>query len=883
MVAPRRFFALLAAFALAAGPLSLHAMGPSPTVAAAASLAAPIVRNAALHDVSGPLATLPPVRPPVGREGIVEPERPEVPDLGPQAPDPARQTAPTSTSAMPAPNLTFEGQRDADNFPFLVEPPDPNIDVGPNHVIQTVNITFAVYDKKGSILLGPTNINTLWQTFGVGSGDPATPACAVGNSGDPIVQYDQLADRWMISQFAFGGSAAFEPVGPYYECIAVSTSPDPLGTWNRYEFMISATKFDDYPHFGVWPDAYYMSINQFDETQDFAFAGPGAVAFERDKMLRGEQARMVYFDLSTSLGTQYGGQLPADLDGRTLPPAGAPNVFAEADDDAGGFASDRLDLFNFHVDWANTANSTYSGPTAVNVAAFDSVFPCADVDGDGAERNCIPGKDGPGVDAISDRIMNRLTYRNIAGHEALVVTHTVDVNNPEGHAGLRWYELRKSGTSGWTIFQQGTYAPDAEHRWMGSAAMDHAGNIAIGYSLSSPTMYPAIAYAGRLATDPLGQLAQGEVVMFQGTGSEDSGGGGRWGDYTSLVLDPSNDCTFWYTNEYYETNGSFDWHTRTGSFTFPGCLGAGADMGVTTTTTPPPIRVGDPITYTLAVANNGPDFASSAGLVDTLPAGVTFLSLTTTAGKCSGTATITCKLGTMARGAAATVTINVRAPARSATLVNTATVSSGKKDPNPANNTSRVTLDVVDTCTPPGVLVADDTSDTAPNVSPVAATDLRKLWVGEPHQADAVARLAFTLSLGGPGALPPGSQWYVMWNRPIADATSDRNYVAMKTDAAGAASFEYGSISPPASIPPSPTNPGNLPTRRGSAVGSYDAATGVLSITVPTSVIDAVGPGSALGQLQARAFLARADGGPVTQAAATDFGPITLYRMVGNC
>jgi len=228
----------------------------------------------------------------------------------------------------------------------------------------------------------------------------------------------------------------------------------------------------------------------------------------------------------------------------------------------------------------------------------------------------------------------------------------------------------------------------------------------------------------------------------------------------------------------------------------------------------------------------------------------------------------------MARGASATVTLTVRAPATPATLTNRATVSSQKKDPNPANNTSTTVLAAVDACTPPGVLVATDTDDAAPNTSPVPQTDLRSLWVGEPHQADGVARLVFTVSLAGGGTLPPSSQWYVLWNRPVADATFDRNYVAMKTDAAGTPTFEYGSVSP---------SNANLPTRRGTATGSYDAVAGTFSVAVPTSAVDQVAAGSALGALQARAMLARADGLPVTQTATTDYGPITIYRMVGNC
>lgn len=851
----------------------------------ATSIAPPIVRDPVFFDISEPLADMDPIRPPVGR---LIPKRGYIPrpDIGAQPADPVRQAQVPSGGAMPAPNITFEGQRDADNFPFLVEPPDPVIDVGPNHVVQMVNITLAVYDKQGNLLLGPVNNNTFWQDFG-GDGDLVTPVCAESNMGDPIVQYDALADRWMISQFAFAGGAAFLPVGPYYECIAVSRTGDPLGQWARYEYKISDTLLDDYPHFGVWPDAYYMSINQFDETRLFEYAGPGAVAFERDKMLAGESARMVYFDLSSSLGPRFGGQLPADLDGTALPPAGAPNPFVEADDDVGGFATDRLSMFEFHVDWANPAASTFSGPTSIDVAAFDSVFPCSDADGDGAARNCIPEKEGPGLDAISDRIMYRLAYRNFGGYETMVANHTVDVNDPEGHAGIRWYELRRSAGSAWAIHQQGTFAPDARHRWMGSIAMDKAGNIAVGYSLSSADMHPAIAYAGRHAGDPLGQLAQGETIMFEGTGSQQADGGGRWGDYTSLNLDPVNDCTFWFTGEYYEVTGAFDWHTRIGSFTFPSCLGSGGDVGVLASVTPPPILVNDRVTYTLRVANNGPDGATGVTLVDNLPAQATLLSATSTKGRCSGATTVTCKIGTLARGAGATVTIVVRAPSTAATLVNTATVSSQKRDPNPDNNRATTTVQVVDTCNPPGALVADDTEDAAPNVSPVPATDLRELWVGEPHQPDGIARLTFTIGVGAPGAtLPPSSQWYVLWNRPVADTDFDRNYVAMKTDAAGTPTFEFGKVAPPTPLGTGIVDdPGgaNMPARFGSASGSYDPLTGRITITVSTADVDGVAAGSILGGLQARSFLARPDGGPLTQLSSTDFGPITLYRLVGNC
>lgn len=867
--------AIFSAAAIASLSLSGLSLTAAPGTAGVEwTLAPPIVRAAELFDVSKPLRDLKPVVAEAGRALTFSPE-PGRPDVGPQPVDPVRQKE--ATAIMPAPNLTFEGQRDADNSPFLVEPPDPNIDVGPNHIVQLVNITLAVYDKAGNRTFGPVNINTLWQDFGVGSGDPVTPVCAASNIGDPIVQYDQLADRWLISQFAFAGAPAFLPVGPYFECVAISQTGDPLGAYNRYEFHISDTLFDDYPKFGVWPDAYYMSINQFDETRLFEYAGPGAVAFERDKMLAGEPARMVYFDLSTSLGPRFGGQLPADLDGTALPPAGAPNVFAEADDNVIGFPSDRLSLFEFAVDWSNPASSTFSGPTAIPVAAFDSVFNCSDADGDGVPRNCIPEKDGPGLDSISDRIMYRLAYRNVGGYENLLLNHTVDVNDAADHAGIRWYELRQTPTSPWGIYQQGTYAPDALHRWMGSIAMDKAGDVAVGFSISSSTTFPSISYAGRLNSDAFGQLGQGEASMWVGTGSQEADGAGRWGDYTSLVLDPVDDCTFWYTNEYYLVTGAFDWHTRIGSFTFPNCLGPGADLGVTATVNPPPVTVNETLTYTLTVTNNGPAGTPGVMLVDTLPSGVTFVSASPSQGRCSGTSTVTCRLGKLGRGAQARVTITAQAPATAATLTNSATVSGNKSDPNPLNNVAVTTVSVIDPCTLPGVLVSEDTSDVAPNVSPVPETNIEALYIAEPHQADGVARLVFTIKVGPSSSPtpPPSSQWYVLWNRPATEGGFDRNYVAMKTDAAGQPFFEYGRISPPSV---------NAPTRFGDAdAGTYDPASGTITITISNSKIDDVSAGSVLSSLQVRTFLARPDGAVVTQLQSTDFGPIELYYLTGNC
>ncbi|MEZ4771002.1 MAG: hypothetical protein R2844_21610 [Caldilineales bacterium] len=446
-------------------------------------------------------------------------------------------------------------------------PPDTNGDVGPNHYMQWVNLSFAIYSKTGALLYGPAAGNTLWSGFG--------GPCQTTNNGDPIVQYDHLADRWMVSQFAFPNY----PSGPFYQCIAVSQTGDPTGAWYRYQFQISATKLNDYPHFGVWPDGYYMSINQFVGN---SWGGAGAVAFERDKMLQGLPAQMVYFDLY-GVDANLGGMLPSDLDG-PAPAAGTPNIFAQMDDNAYGYSPDQLQLWNFHVDWANPSASTFAQAKVLLTAAFDSNM-CA------GSRNCIPQQGTTRkLDAIADRLMYRLQYRNFGSYQTLVLNHTVDVNSTD-RAGLRWYELRDSG-AGWNIYQQGTFSPDASGRWMGSVAMDSSGNIGLGYSASGSTMYPAIRYTGRLAGDTLGQMTQGEGTIINGTGAQ-THSASRWGDYSSLSVDPDG-CTFWFTSEYVQTTGSAPWRTRIGSFALPGC-GSAPTPTATNTPVPPPTATNTPV------------------------------------------------------------------------------------------------------------------------------------------------------------------------------------------------------------------------------------------------------------------------------------------------
>ncbi len=468
----------------------------------------------------------------------------------PKRMDPVVQSAPAPI-LVPTPSGSFEGVSNLDNASatgFIVWPPDTNGAVGRNHYVQWVNITFAIWDKSGNLLLGPVAGNTLWSGFG--------GICETTNSGDPIVLYDHLADRWMMSQFAF---TSF-PGKDFFQCIAISQTGDPTGAWHRYQFLISDKKLNDYPKFGVWPDAYYMSANQF---RPSGFAGVAAVAFERNRMLVGDPAQMVIFDLQ-SVNANFFGMLPSDVDG-PAPPPGTPNFFVELEPDEFGWPSDQLSLWEFHVDWATPANSTFGVAGLPNAtlptAAFDPSM-C------GFSRNCIPQPGGTPVDAISDRLMYRLQYRNFGTHATLVTNHTVDVDGTD-HAGIRWYELRDTG-SGWTIQQQGTYAPDSDHRWMGSVAMDGNGNVALGFSISSSSTFPSIRYAGRLAVDPSGQMSQGETELIAGSGAQTLRN--RWGDYSMMGVDPVDQCTFWYTQEYYTTTTSNDlWQTRIGSFKFQSC------------------------------------------------------------------------------------------------------------------------------------------------------------------------------------------------------------------------------------------------------------------------------------------------------------------------
>src|SRR5881275_149475 len=503
------------------------------------------------HDTSIPLRQMPPALRAQGQRVHPLLPLPRHGGGGVTAADPVLQSL-IAQPLAPALTLNFDGVGNgfsgpAGTFTVAGAPPDTNGSVGPNHYVQIVNADFAVFDKSGAALFGPVPINTLWSRFG---GD-----CETNNDGDPVVEYDKLADRWVIAQPSFSTT-------PYLECVAVSTTADPTGPYNRYSF--SYTDFPDYPKIGVWPDAYYATFNFFTSGSG-NFSGGEVCAYDRASMLAGQAATQQCFNV----GTSFGGLLPADLDGGRQPPAGSPNYVVSL-----GAVDGRLAFWQFHVDWTTPANTSLTGPTTLTTAAF--TLPCNDTGGTCVAQSGTTQQ----LDTLGDRLMYRLAYRNFSDHEALVVNHSITAGSS---VGVRWYELRPDASHNLTIFQQGTYAPDSDYRWMGSIAMDQAGNMALGFSRSGTAVNPEIHFTGRLAGDTLGQMTQGEGTIIDGTGSQTDSKLSRWGDYSAMAIDPSDDCTFWYTNEYIPSDGAFNWKTRIASFRLPGCpASAGTDFSIST-------------------------------------------------------------------------------------------------------------------------------------------------------------------------------------------------------------------------------------------------------------------------------------------------------------
>ncbi|MEO6969573.1 MAG: hypothetical protein ABI217_01595 [Chthoniobacterales bacterium] len=468
----------------------------------------------------------------------------------------------TNLLAAILPGLNFDGIP----FPGVVcncAPPDTNGYVGQTQYVQIVNEGYQVFDKTtGNSVLGPASIRSVWAGFG--------GICETAGSGDPVMLYDKIANRWVISQFAVAGSV------PNNECVAVSTSSDATGTWNRYQFNLVpfGNNFYDYPKLGAWPDGYYMTFNVFNSSGT-AYLGTQAFAMDRTNMLGGNSAAIISPGLAGSPANNEDPLIPSDFDGKILPPSGAPNTFLEFPDSTGNNAGHyRYWHYSVGVPFGTGPTFTqFAGPTA---APF--TFLCT------TTRSCVPqlGQSSANwLDGLADRLMFRLAYRNFgsptAPNESWVGNFSVSSG---GVAAPRWFELKNLGGTSGTINQESTYQPDSTWRWMGSVAMDQSGNLALGFSASSSAINPQIHYAFRAVTDPLGMLT-GETDAFNGTGSQ-SDTSNRWGDYSAMTVDPVDDCTFWYTQEYYSTTSSFNWRTRIVNFKFASCGGGGGENIVLT-------------------------------------------------------------------------------------------------------------------------------------------------------------------------------------------------------------------------------------------------------------------------------------------------------------
>jgi hypothetical protein len=430
------------------------------------------------------------------------------------------------------------------NYTVPDAPSDVNLAVGDTQVVQWVNVSYAIFNKStGAIVAGPILGNAFWSGFG--------GACQTSNSGDMIAQWDKLAHRWVMTQPVFSS--------PYMTCIAISTTSDATGSYYRFAFPQNAG-FPDYPKWGLMPDAYYQSQNIFSGN---VFSGVNVCAYERSKLLAGDPTALQICIMDNSNGTLFDdGLLPADLDSAgTLPPSGQDEVYLGSIDNANPNTS--VCEYLFHADFTTPSNSTFTGVNgSMPIAVGSFGLAC------GGFTACIPQKGTTSaLDSLGDRLMYRLAYRNFSDHQTWLVSHSVTAGSSVGE---RWYEFHASETStSLSVAQQGTFAPDSNYRWMGSIAMDKNQDIALGYSLSSATTYPSIYYTGRVLTDTAGSM-ESEAQIVAGTGSQ-TGTSNRWGDYTSMALDSADDCTFWYTNQYYMTTAAFDWSTRLASFKFSGC------------------------------------------------------------------------------------------------------------------------------------------------------------------------------------------------------------------------------------------------------------------------------------------------------------------------
>ena len=528
-----------------------------------------------------PLRDLPKIPPSLAiRREVREPARPKPPTDTPTRSFIQTFLGPALSAPTPT-GLNFLGVGvGLAGFVPSSNPPDTNGRVGAKQYVQWNNTSFAVFDKTtGELLFGPVAGNTLFQSLG---GD-----CATHNDGDPVVSFDILAGRWVLSQFVVGGSPDFS-----HQCVAVSQTEDATGEYFLYDFVTDSDNFVDYPKTGVWPDGYYMTGRIFNASGT-AFLAGRIFVFEREQMLKGLPARQLQADLKKYGNKPQDGMLPSDLDSLTPPPAGeAAFVIAPHPTTVNRLTSARV-----AVTWGGAPRIRL---TEDIIQETWGVPPCVSDTDAGDHRDCVP-EPAPAtptdyVDNLDARLMYRLAYRNFGGspvQESLVGNITVPGGNSNPkHGAIRWYEFRNAGSSTTTptVFQASTYDPDSAYRWLGSIAMDKDHNIALGYSKSSLTVIPSIFITGRLSTDPLNTLGT-ESQVTAGLGVQTNtpvNAGNRWGDYSAMTLDPVDQCTFYYTNEYLTTNGAFNWSTRIASFRFPSCTSAPAWGTLTGTVTSSP-------------------------------------------------------------------------------------------------------------------------------------------------------------------------------------------------------------------------------------------------------------------------------------------------------
>ncbi len=585
------------------------------------------------HDVSPPLRDITPSTTP----GRSHPALRD-PNARPGPVVHAKDTSGMGSPRIPSPIANFDGISANGSAP-----PDTQGAAGSTQYMEMANTEIAVYSKTGSVLLSPRATNTIWSGFGGG--------CQTNNDGDGVVLWDWNAQRWVVSQFSVSTT-------PYLECVAVSQTSDATGSWYRYSFS-PGSNFPDYPKMGVWPDGYYTTFNLFNSSGTVAL-GTEYCAYNRTPMLTGGASTQQCFTPYTSGEHTL---LPASVQGSTLPPAGEPNYAVGL-----GTSANTLGSFKLHIDWTTPSNSSLTGPTNLAVTSFSQAC------GGGT---CIPQSGTTQqLDSLGDRVMARLDYRNFGDHESLVVNHAVTSGSSVGE---RWYELRVGSGNSLSVYQQGTYAPDATYRWMGSIAQDQSGDIALGYSASSSSLHPGVRYSGRLPGDPLGQMPQGEGTFITGAGSQ-TGGLSRWGDYSSMTTDPADDCTFWFTSEYIPANGSFNWHTRIGSFKFSSCGGA-PDFTISASPSTVTVTQGSSGNTTVSTTATG-GFNSSISLsVSGLPSGATG-AFSTNPIPAPGTGSSTLTISTSASTPTGTYTLTVTGTGGSVTHSTNVTLVVNAVPPN---------------------------------------------------------------------------------------------------------------------------------------------------------------------------------------------------------